>query len=281
MTFAWPESLFPLRDHLKKHGVATDRHGTARQAAFFAQQLIGSRIKFPPQGEDMMPTLFLIQAAIDTKGLRDYRAPKREKPPKTTKKGENLKTRPSFDADAVETGVHIFCDGAAVPNPGAGGWGVVVYEDGREIASTCGGDAEATNNQMELTGLLNAIVQAKRLGGRPATIWCDSQYAVKGVNEWRHGWKAKGWNRGGPDAKPENRILMNADLWKAIDEEISGTAFITVRWVKGHAGVAGNERADELAEQGRQQAIERAEAVDHSDGEADSLDGEFRAIMAG
>ncbi|MCZ7488520.1 ribonuclease H [Rhizobium rhizogenes] len=169
-----------------------------------------------------------------------------------------------FSPSRFADGIHIFSDGAAVPNPGAGGWGVVVYEDGAEIATACGGDPETTNNQMELVGLLNAIEKAKVLtGNREVTIWSDSQYCVQGVNEWMPRWKAKGWQRAGANAEPKNRVVMNVELWKAIDEalgeSLQRSANISVRWVKGHAGVAGNERADQLAEQGRIEAIERSD----------------------
>lgn len=72
-------------------------------------------------------------------------------------------------------------------------------------------------------------------GGNPVTIWCDSQYCVKGVNEWMPGWKAKGWQRAGPNAEPKNRIVMNVELWKAIDEafgDASKNGRIVVRWVR-------------------------------------------------
>jgi ribonuclease HI len=169
------------------------------------------------------------------------------------------KHRKDFSPSRFAAGIHIFSDGAAIPNPGAGGWGVVIYEDGAEIATGRGGDPETTNNQMELVGLLNAIEKAKALAGNPAvTIWSDSQYCVKGCNEWMPGWKAKGWFRAGENAEPKNRVVMNVELWKAIDEALSSAASnISIRWVKGHSGVAGNERADQLAEQGRLEAIER------------------------
>lgn len=165
-----------------------------------------------------------------------------------------------FSPARFATGIHIFSDGAAIPNPGAGGWGVVVYEDGAEIATACGGDPETTNNQMELVGLLNAIEKAKALPENPAvTIWSDSQYCVKGATEWMPGWKSKGWLRAGENAEPKNRVVMNVELWKAIDEALSSAAVnISIRWVKGHSGVAGNERADQLAEKGRQEAIDRS-----------------------
>ncbi|UNZ51898.1 ribonuclease H family protein [Agrobacterium tumefaciens] len=170
------------------------------------------------------------------------------------------KHRKDFSPSRFAAGIHIFSDGAAIPNPGAGGWGVVIYEDGAEIATGRGGDPETTNNQMELVGLLNAIEKAKALAGNPAvTIWSDSQYCVKGCNEWMPGWKAKGWFRADENAEPKNRVVMNVELWKAIDEALSSAAGnISIRWVKGHCGVAGNERADQLAEQGRQEAIDRS-----------------------
>jgi ribonuclease HI len=108
------------------------------------------------------------------------------------------------------------------------------------------------------------------------SVWTDSQYVVNGVNDWRHGWKAKGWQRGSDKAEPKNRILLNADLWQQIDAGLESprAANIRVYWVKGHAGHIGNERADELAEIGRQSLDDQGPVLD-------DLDAEYRAVMAG
>jgi ribonuclease HI len=103
---------------------------------------------------------------------------------------------------------------------------------------------------------------------------------VNGVNDWRHGWKAKGWQRGSIKAEPKNRILLNADLWKDLDAALIDprSANVKVLRVKGHAGHVGNERADELAEIGRESAAEG-----HGrDGQTfeDDLDAQYRAVMA-
>jgi ribonuclease HI len=156
---------------------------------------------------------------------------------------------------AVPPGLVIYCDGACEPNPGAGGWGFVVYENGVEIHAECGGDAVATNQTMELTAALMALRWfADRGIVEPVRLLSDSQYVVKGCNEWRHGWKRKGWKRGGPNAKPENSAIANLDLWKDLDEALALVP-ITLEWVKGHAGIVGNERADELSLIGREKAL--------------------------
>lgn len=147
-------------------------------------------------------------------------------------------------------GYHIYADGAAVPNPGEGGWGVVVYLDGVEIEALSGGDPVTTNNRMEMTALLVAIETAKGIS-TPVTIWSDSQYCVNGANDWRHKWKRHGWRKTAKAAE----LVKNADLWQAIDQamgDVSKSGRISICWVKGHAGIVGNERADELAEIGRQ-----------------------------
>ncbi|KQW62713.1 MULTISPECIES: ribonuclease H [unclassified Ensifer] len=181
-----------------------------------------------------------------------------------------------IDHSAFAAGLHVFADGACEPNPGPGGWGVAAFRDGVEIASDHGGEADTTNNRMELTGLLKGIAAAKALDG-PVTIWCDSMYCVKGTNEWRHGWKKNSWQRGGPNADPRNRILLNAELWQAIDEALLGAAQITVRWCKGHAGIAGNERADELSNMGMALACERAAPENEP---VDYLTAEYRQRLA-
>ncbi|MBL0374019.1 ribonuclease HI [Rhizobium sp. KVB221] len=180
----------------------------------------------------------------------------------------------SFTPSIVLSGHHVFADGACVPNPGPGGWGIVAYLDGQEIYSDNGGDKDATNNTMELTAVLQAIRWATQYPALAITIWSDSQYVVKGVNEWRHGWKRNGWKRGGPNATEKNQSLANAAVWVAIDEALTirRAANISVAWVKGHSGAIGNERADELAEMGRQ-SITEADMPIETD-----LDVQYRAI---
>lgn len=150
--------------------------------------------------------------------------------------------------------IQIYTDGACEPNPGLGGWAFVVFDGGKEVANRNGGDADTTNNIMEMTAVLAALEYALLTGFSPATtaIHCDSQYVVKGCNEWRHGWKRKGWKRG---IKP----LANDGLWKALDA--AADAFpCKIIWVRGHSGVPGNERADRLAEAGRQFVAQREAA---------------------
>lgn len=168
----------------------------------------------------------------------------------------------------ISEGIHIFTDGACEPNPGAGGWGVVVYRDGREIAALSGGLGETTNNVMEMTGMLQAIqwLVNHSMKDQPATIWSDSRYVVDGCNTWRHKWKRNGWGRKGPAAtKPETGEIKNLALWKMIDESLNKCHTLTVAWCKGHVGIEGNERADELSLIGRRAAMETATPADPVD----------------
>ncbi|TCL89839.1 ribonuclease HI [Rhizobium sp. PP-WC-2G-219] len=262
MSYALPKSFAPLREFMRGQGVDVKHLASARQAAFVAQQLLGTRIRFPPQGEDMTSTLLLIQGEVEAGRTLAARAP--QLPEKHQRTGSRSLARQAdhvanFTPEVFVYGFHIFCDGAAIPNPGAGGWGVVVYADGQEMASACGGDpATTTNNQMELTGLLNAITEARKLVSDygAINIWCDNEYCVKGTNEWMPIWKSKGWSKRRPNSpKREGGEIKNIDLWRAIDVALDGNGGrIVIRWVKGHIGVAGNERADELAEQGRIEA---------------------------
>jgi ribonuclease HI len=293
MTYTFPPSLYPLRDYLKGQGADTRAFVSARQAAFMAQQLLGTRVKFPDKGADMTSTLFLIQKAVTEKGMVIMTTPKPEdrtkgKKPKAKSAYANLKRdKPDFSPQVFSEGVHIFCDGASIPNPGVGGWGYVVYENGAEVDAFCGGSAETTNNQMELVGLLNAIEKAKALLGKygdPVTIWCDSQYCVEGVNVWMKTWKSRGWSKRKLNSpKREDGGIANLDLWKAIDEALKDVPSygcdLHIKWVKGHDGIAGNERADELAEQGRQQILERQSVELGLLDDVNELDARFRQIM--
>ncbi|WAW10667.1 ribonuclease HI [Oxalobacter vibrioformis] len=136
--------------------------------------------------------------------------------------------------------VEIYTDGACRGNPGPGGWGVILIA-GKHRKELYGGEPETTNNRMELM----AVIEALRALKRPCRIilYTDSQYVKKGITEWIHDWKRRGWKTAAK--KP----VKNADLWEILDDAQS-THDIEWRWVKGHAGHPENERADELANLG-------------------------------
>ncbi|MEP1230128.1 MAG: ribonuclease HI [Litorimonas sp.] len=136
----------------------------------------------------------------------------------------------------------IYTDGACSGNPGPGGWGVLMQFGDKE-KTLCGGEAETTNNRMELMAAICAIEAIKPGYKGTVTLWTDSTYVLKGITEWIHGWKRRGW------VKADKKPVINKDLWQRLDT-INAAHSIDWKWVKGHAGVDGNERADELARQG-------------------------------
>src|SRR5690606_19754555 len=136
--------------------------------------------------------------------------------------------------------VDIWTDGACKGNPGLGGWGALLRHGGREKA-ICGGEANTTNNRMELMAVIEALKALKR--PCQVRVHTDSQYVQKGMNEWLSGWKARGWRTA--DKKP----VKNADLWQELEQQAAKHE-LTWLWVRGHAGDPGNERADQLANEG-------------------------------
>jgi ribonuclease HI len=136
--------------------------------------------------------------------------------------------------------VEIYADGACKGNPGVGGWGVLMRFGGTE-RELFGGEANTTNNRMELTAVIEALAALKRECA--AVVYTDSSYVQKGISEWIHGWKRNGWKTA--DKKP----VKNADLWLKLDG-LAAQHRIDWRWVKGHAGHPENERADALANLG-------------------------------
>lgn len=138
------------------------------------------------------------------------------------------------------TEVEIYTDGACRGNPGPGGWGVWMVSGPHE-KELFGGELNTTNNRMELTAVITALRALKR--PCRVVLHTDSQYVQKGISEWIVGWKARGWRTA--DKKP----VKNADLWQELDEA-TRRHDIQWRWVKGHAGHEGNERADRLANKG-------------------------------
>ena len=141
---------------------------------------------------------------------------------------------------ANETPIIIYTDGACRGNPGPGGWGALLQAGPHEKA-LCGGEAHTTNNRMELTAVIRALQALKRPSA--VQIHTDSQYVQKGISEWIHNWKRRGW------LTADKQPVKNVDLWKTLDE-LTSAHQIDWRWVKGHAGHPGNERADQLANQG-------------------------------
>lgn len=132
---------------------------------------------------------------------------------------------------------HLFCDGASRKD-GRGGWGFVVYENQVELFSGHGGMHDTTNNRMELTAAIKGLrsLPLKSL----VTVYCDSKYVVDGITEHLDVWLRNGWRAAG------NKPVKNQDLWQVLGEQDveRDTRWV---WVKGHTGVAGNERADQLA----------------------------------
>lgn len=149
---------------------------------------------------------------------------------------------------APET-VEIFTDGACLGNPGPGGWAALLRFKGSE-KEISGGEADTTNNRMELM----AVIAGLRTLTRPCrvNVTTDSQYVQKGITEWLPRWKSRGWKTA--DKKP----VKNVDLWQALDEACAPHN-VTWHWVRGHAGHEENERVDDLA---------RAQAEAQRDGAA-------------
>ena len=144
---------------------------------------------------------------------------------------------PSQEEDAIL----IYTDGACSGNPGPGGWGAVLIKDAHRKEIN-GGEAETTNNRMELMAAIEALNALKSAPSK-VVLYTDSNYVKGGITNWIHNWKKNGWKTA--NKKP----VKNADLWQALDEA-EEKHNVTWRWVKGHAGHPENERADELARDG-------------------------------
>jgi len=136
--------------------------------------------------------------------------------------------------------VVIYTDGACSGNPGPGGWGVLL-QSGAHEKELCGGQAETTNNQMELMAAIQALNALKK--SCEVVLYTDSTYVKDGITKWIYNWKKNGWRTA--NKKP----VKNAELWQELDEALSRHD-VTWKWVKGHAGHPGNEKADELARRG-------------------------------
>jgi len=154
---------------------------------------------------------------------------------------------PADDRHDDSPTVDIWTDGACKGNPGPGGWGAYLVWGGHE-REIFGGLAQTTNNQMELT----AVIEGLRALTRPCRVvlHVDSRYVMNGMTSWIHGWKKNGWRT--KDKKP----VKNAELWQALETEVARHQ-VTWEWVRGHAGDHGNEKADELANRGVESVRDR------------------------
>ncbi len=144
--------------------------------------------------------------------------------------------------------VVIYTDGACRGNPGPGGWGALLIHDGRERPLK-GGEPQTTNNRMELTAAIRALDALREPCA--VTLFTDSTYVMQGLTNWLIGWKKNGWRTS--DKKP----VKNQDLWLQLDTAVARHR-VEWRWVKGHAGDAGNERADQLAGEGLEENLKAA-----------------------
>ena len=136
--------------------------------------------------------------------------------------------------------IEIFTDGACSGNPGPGGWGAILRKGATE-KELFGGEAQTTNNRMEMMAVIEALRALK--GPVQARVHTDSQYVQKGISEWIHGWKRRSWKTANKEP------VKNEDLWRELDR-LAAQHKIEWIWVRGHAGHAENERADVLARRG-------------------------------
>jgi ribonuclease HI len=140
--------------------------------------------------------------------------------------------------------ITAYSDGACKGNPGRGGWGALLQYQAADVLqekALCGGEANTTNNRMELMGAIQALEALKE----PCVVdlFTDSKYVQQGISEWLAGWKRNGWKTA------SKQPVKNQDLWQRLDQAVQPHQ-VRWHWVKGHAGHAGNERVDKLANQG-------------------------------
>lgn len=131
--------------------------------------------------------------------------------------------------------ITIYTDGSSRGNPGQGGWGAIIFDDGK-VREIGGREEHTTNNRMELTGAIKALENLTE----EAVIYTDSEYVMKGITEWIHNWQKKGWKT------VNKKRVLNQDLWQKLLEVTEGKK-IEWKYVAGHAGVTLNERADVIA----------------------------------
>lgn len=135
--------------------------------------------------------------------------------------------------------ITIYTDGGCQGNPGPGGWAFVVSDNGEIKEYRSGGEKATTNNKMELTAVINALKYAQGEGESDVIILTDSQYVKNGITEWIHNWKRNGWRTA------SKAPVKNVEFWVELDA-LNAELNVNWQWVKGHAGIAGNEECDRL-----------------------------------
>lgn len=143
---------------------------------------------------------------------------------------------------ALRDHILIFTDGACSGNPGPGGWGAVVVTPQGQVKELGGRGDETTNNRMEMAGVIHAL---KSITDDPAPVllFTDSTYVIRGITQWIWGWRSKNWKNA------DGQAVLNRDLWEELDRVVRarGKGNITWKYCRGHRGVPGNERCDEIA----------------------------------
>lgn len=148
-----------------------------------------------------------------------------------------------MNARMKENGILVFSDGAAKGNPGPGGWGAIVVTPDGQVTELGGGEAHTTNNRMELTAAIAGLSQVKKLEG-PVDVYTDSTYVIRGIRDWIHTWRRRNWTT------TEGTPVLNRELWQQLDALVAARPRGTITWhyVRGHAGIPGNERVDTIAD---------------------------------
>lgn len=155
-------------------------------------------------------------------------------------------------------GYELFTDGSAIPNPGPGGWGAALYLNGQEINHTYGGAKHAGNGKMEVMGMIKGLELIPK--GQKCQVWSDSQYVVNTIGQgplvkspkgWISGWRKRVWKKA--NGEPPENLKEIKTLYQILIDHIEAGSKLSFAWVKAHAGTSGNERADELADMGREE----------------------------
>jgi ribonuclease HI len=134
----------------------------------------------------------------------------------------------------------VFADGAAKGNPGPGGWGAIVVTPGGHVTELGGAEGHTTNNRMELTAVIEALRYVGASEG-PIAVHTDSTYVIRGIREWIHGWRRRGWRTA------EGGDVLNRDIWETLANVEKRAGKVEWHFVRGHQGIPGNERVDEIA----------------------------------